>query len=437
MRQKLLSLVSAVLPTVVATRRDLHMYPELGHMEFRTASRVARRLRDLGYAVKVGRDVMDPDALLGLPSAEELEAAYRRAEGEGADPEFLPLMRGGLTGVVGEWRTGRPGPTLAMRFDMDCIPVAESTDPDHAPFTGGFASRHPGEMHACGHDGHTAIGLGVAEIITRIADDLCGTIRLLFQPAEEGCRGANPMAEAGVVDDVDFLLAAHLGCGVPSGHLYTRIDGLLASSKLDVTFTGIPAHAGAAPHMGHNAVLAMAQAVQGLYAISRHGEGTSRINVGVVRGGTGRNVIPADAYMQLEVRGATDQILKYMEDRARKVLEGAAIAQEVELSISVQGRGLSSQNSPELAALIAEEAAYVPGLTVHNAGHVTGGSDDFTVLAARAAQRGAQTLYMVQGTDHKAGHHTPRFDINEADLQHSLAVFALAAARICGRPSPV
>mgnify|MGYP000933115205 CR=1 FL=1 len=432
MREKILSLVAEVMPTVIATRRDFHMYPELGHLEFRTASRVARRLKDLGFDVKVGREVMDPDALLGLPSPEELEAAYRRAESEGADPEFLPLLRGGLTGVVGEWRTGRPGPTLAVRFDTDCIPVAESTDPDHIPFVEGFASRHPGEMHACGHDGHTAIGLGVAEIIARVADQLCGTIRLIFQPAEEGCRGANPMAEAGVVDDVDYLLASHLGGGIPSGHLYTRIDGLLASSKLDVTFTGAPAHAGAQPHKGRNAVLAMAQAIQGLYAISRHGEGVSRINVGVVRGGTGRNVIPANAYMALEVRGATDDILRYMEDRARKVLEGAAIAQEVELSISVQGRGLSSNNSPELAALIAEEAAHVPGLTVHNQGHFMGGSDDFTILAARAAERGAQTLYMVQGTDHKDGHHTPRFDINEADLRHSVSVFALAAARICG-----
>jgi len=432
MRQQILSLVSAVMPTVIATRRDLHMHPELGHMEFRTASKVARRLKDLGFAVKVGREVMNPDALLGLPSAEELEAAYQRAEAEGADPEFLPLLRGGLTGVVGEWRTGRPGPTLAMRFDMDCIPVAESTDPDHIPHIEGFASRHPGETHACGHDGHTAIGLGVAEIITQIADQLCGTIRLIFQPAEEGCRGANPMAEAGVVDDVDYLLASHLGCGVPSGHLYTRIDGLLASTKFDVTFKGVPAHAGATPHDGRNAVLAMAQAIQGLYAISRHGEGTSRVNVGVVRGGTGRNVIPAEAYMQVEVRGATDDILQYMENRARKVVEGAAIAQEVDYAISVQGRGLSSNNSAELAALIAEEAAHIPGLTVHNQGHITGGSDDFTVLAARAARHGAQTLYMAQGTTHKAGHHTPRFDIVEADLEHAVAVFALAAARICG-----
>lgn len=431
MREKILSLVSAVMPNVIATRRDLHMYPELGHMEFRTASLVARRLKDLGFEVKVGREVMDPDAVLGLPSEEELEAAYKRAESEGADPEFLPLMRGGLTGVVGEWRTGRPGPTLAMRFDIDCIPVAESTDPDHVPFKEGFASRHPGEMHACGHDGHTAIGLGVAAIIPQIADQLCGNIRLIFQPAEEGCRGANPMAEAGVVDDVDYLLAVHLGCGVPSGHLYTRIDGLLASSKLDVTFTGTPAHAGSAPHAGRNAVLAMAQAIQGLYAISRHGDGTSRVNVGVVRGGTGRNVIPAEAFMAIEVRGATDEILRYMEDRARKVLEGAALAQEVELSVSVQGRGLSSNNSQELADLIAEEAAHVPGLTVHNEGHVTGGSDDFTILGARAAQRGAKVLYMDMGTDHVDGHHTPRFDINEADLQHSLAVFALAVARIC------
>lgn len=433
MRQQILSFVAEAMPNVIATRRDLHKYPELGLTEFRTASLVARRLKDLGFTVKVGREVMDPNALLGLPPEEELEAAYKRAEQEGADPEFLPLTRGGLTGVVGEWNTGRPGPTLAMRFDIDCIPVTETTETDHVPVKEGFNSTHPGAMHSCGHDGHTAMGLGVAEVVAKIADQLCGTIRLVFQPAEEGCRGAYPMAEGGAVDGVDYLLAAHLGINAPSGHLYTMLDGLLASTKLDVTYTGAPAHAAAAPHAGRNAVLAMAQAVQALYAISRHGNGTSRVNVGVVKGGTGRNVIPANAHMQLEVRGETDEILHYMENRARKVLEGVATAQEVELSVSVQGRGLTSNNSPELAALVAEEARKVPGLTVHEEPFSGGGSDDFTILGDRVAKQGGQAIYMVLGSDIKDGHHTYRFDFNESDLQNGVAVFALAIARLCAK----
>lgn len=433
MRQQILSLVAEAMPNVIATRRDLHKYPELGLTEFRTASLVARRLKDLGFAVRVGREVMDPNALLGLPPEEELEAAYRRAEQEGADPEFLPLTRGGLTGVVGEWDTGRPGPTVAIRVDTDCIPVTETTEDGHLPAAEGFCSVHPGEMHSCGHDGHTAMGLGVAQVITRIADRLCGKIRLVFQPAEEGCRGAYPMAEGGAVDGVDYLLAVHLGVGAPSGHLYTMLDGLLASTKLDATFTGAPAHAAAAPHKGRNAVLALGQAIQGLYAISRHGDGTSRVNVGIARGGTGRNVIPADAYMQLEVRGQTDEILAYMEKRAQQVLEGAALAQDVELNISVQGRGLTSNNSQELANLVAEEAAHVPGLTVHNEKFVSGGSDDFTILGARVVKQGGKALYMVLGSDIQDGHHTYRFDFNEADLHNGVALFALAIARLCAQ----
>lgn len=428
---QIFALVSEVAPKAVAIRRDFHQHPELGFTEFRTASLIARRCADLGYTVKVGREVMKADARLGLPSEEELEAAYQRAVAEGGDPEFLPLTRGGFTGLVAELKTGRPGPTVGMRFDIDALPVKEADTEDHLPTREGFQSVHPGIMHSCGHDGHAAMGLAVAEVVAKMADQLCGTIRFIFQPSEEECRGAYPMAEAGAADGLDYLLSVHLGLYVPSGELYTMLAGLLASTKMDVTFTGKPAHASAKPHEGHNALMGAAQALQGLYAISRHGQGNSRINVGLMRGGSGRNIIADNAFMALEVRGETDEVLAYMEDRSRKVLEGAALANDLGMKIDVVGRALTGCDSPELATVVAEEASKVPGLVVHNKGLVDRASDDYTVFEARVKEQGGQSIYMALGSNLPDGHHTYRFDFNEADMKNGIAVFALAAARLC------
>lgn len=122
---------------------------------------------------------------------------------------------------------------------------------------------------------------------------------MIFQPAEEGTRGAKSMVEAGVVDDVDFFTAVHIGTGVPAGELVCGSDSFMATSKLDVTFRGVASHAGAKPEDGRNALLAAAQAALGLYAIPRHSEGSSRINVGVLQAGTGRNVIADRAFMKV------------------------------------------------------------------------------------------------------------------------------------------
>ncbi len=289
---------------LIRRRRDLHKHPESGWLEYRTSAIVADELTKLGFQVHVGKEVCKPESRMGVPSAEVLQAHEKRALAEGANPMWLERMHGGHTGVVGVLRTGRPGPVIALRFDIDSNELTESDSEAHRPARDGFASCHPGMMHACGHDGHTSIGLGVAEIVSRSADQLLGEIRLLFQPAEEGTRGAKSMVDAGWLNGVEYFFAGHIASRSRTlGEIVASIGGFLATTKMNVVFNGRAAHAGSSPHEGRNALLAAAASALHLHGISRHGEGPTRVNVGMLVAGSGRNIIPDRAEMKLEIRG--------------------------------------------------------------------------------------------------------------------------------------
>ena len=204
--------------------------------------------------------------------------------------------------------------------------VTESCDASHLPAKEGFASEYPGLMHACGHDGHAAMGLALARWVMEHKDELCGTIKILFQPAEEGVRGAAAMAAAGVVDDVDNLIGAHLGTFCRQGEVGLCREGFLASSKLDVHFHGIPSHAGADPQKGRSALMAACAAAMMIQGIPRNGEGDTRVAVGTLHAGEGRNVTPVHADMELEVRGETAEVNDYMRDSVFRIVDGVAQA---------------------------------------------------------------------------------------------------------------
>lgn len=140
MNADLAALIAARMPDWVALRRDLHAHPELGFTEFRTASLVAKRLAELGFTVRMGRDVMDPAAMLGKPAPDQLAREMKRAVADSADASLVAAMQGGLTGVVGELKRG-DGPVVAFRFDIDALPINEETSADHLPFARGFAAR--------------------------------------------------------------------------------------------------------------------------------------------------------------------------------------------------------------------------------------------------------------------------------------------------------
>ncbi len=415
----------------IARRRDFHKYAEAAWTEFRTASVVAKTLADLGYEVLTGDEAVEATAMMGVPSAAELDRHFQRAVGQGAPVAWAEKMRGGKTGVVGVMRFTNPGPTVALRVDMDANDLVEAADEKHRPYREGFASANTGAMHGCGHDGHTATGLGVAEVLAGLKDRLAGTIKLIFQPAEEGVRGAKAMVARGVVDDVSYVIGAHLGINLKkTGQVACRTEGFLATTKLDAIFTGKPAHAGGAPEQGRNAILAAATATLNLHAISRHSQGASRINVGVIQGGTGRNVIPAQALIKVETRGATTAINDYVYGEAVRIIEAAAGMHGCTVTMQLMGGAAGCENDEALVARIGQVAKR-QGLfsEILPAGNI-GGSEDCTFFMERVQQKGGQAAYVMIGTELTAGHHDGFFDINEDALVPGIALLAGVAAEL-------
>ena len=421
-----MTLTSELTTQLTAWRRDFHRFAETGWTEFRTTSAIITVLRDLGWDTVYGPELHDPDARLGVPSAEVLAVERERAVAQGADPELVAAMGDGFTGVLGVLETGRPGPVVCFRFDIDSNDLIELADDSHRPFAEGFASVNDGAMHGCGHDGHAAIGLGLATSLTKAQDELTGTVKIIFQPAEEGVRGAHSIVAAGWFDDVDLFVATHLKSDDEKGNVLTGSDGYLASTKLDATFSGVGAHAGGDPERGKNALLAAASATLNLHAIPRHSAGASRINVGTFHAGEGRNVVPRAASLRLETRGETSSINSYVEDRARDVIAGAARMYDIDASVTVVGKADQESPSPKLLPYIRTCFEGVDGVAeIHDSGGL-GGSEDATAMMKRVKERGGLATYVQIGMDTSWGHHTERFDVDE-DM---LAVGVVAEAKI-------
>jgi len=427
--------VRAIAGDLVRWRRDLHRHAETAWTEFRTSSLIARRLRELGFDVALGRDIHREEARMGVPPPDVLEAARRRALDEGAPAELAEAMAGGFTGVVARLRGGRPGPTIGLRFDIDALDIAESREPTHRPAREGFASVHDGAMHSCGHDGHAAIGLGVAEVVAGLRDDWPGRVTLVFQPGEEGVRGARSMVERGVADDCAVMLCCHLGAqSRRTGHVIGGISGFLATTKLDAVFTGRASHAGLEPETGRNALLGAATAALNLHALPRHSGGESRVNVGVLRAGSGRNVTPGRALLQLETRGATAEVNEWLEGRAREILAAAAAMHGLDLDVAVAGATPSAASDAAVVARVRQAAALVPEVREFDDGAFALASDDACAFMRRVQQRGGLAAYVVVGAALASGHHTPTFDFDEAALPLGVKVLALTARDLAARP---
>lgn len=435
MDRKIIELANVLQEKTVERRRDFHRYAEAAWTEFRTAAVVAHTLTELGYEVLTGAEVVAAEAMMGVPTVQELERHAQRAVEQGADPAWVAKMGGGMTGVVGILRFAKPGPTVALRFDMDANDAVEAQDDGHRPYREGFASVNKGAMHACAHDAHTAVGLAVAEVLIKLKDELAGTVKLIFQPAEEGVRGAKAMMVKGVVDDVDVVLGMHFGVNLrKTGQMACNTGGFLATTKLDAVFTGVPAHAGAAPETGRNALLAASAAVLNLHAISRHSQGASRVNVGVMQAGTGRNVIPANAVIKLETRGTTSVINEYVYGEAVRVIKGAAEMYGVKVEMAEMGGAAGCESDPALVERI-HQVADRSGLfgEILSFGNI-GGSEDCTYFMERVQQRGGLAAYVMVGTELAAGHHDFRFDINEDAMPMGTALIALVAADVLVKP---
>ncbi|XVH31058.1 amidohydrolase [Haloferacaceae archaeon DSL9] len=416
---------------LVSFRRDLHRHPEPAWCEFYTTARIVEALesRELDE-LHVGPDALCAADRMNVPDDATLDEWTDRALDSGAREDLVERLDGGNTGAVAVLQKG-DGPVVGLRVDIDALPIPEADGSDHAPATGGFRSENEGYMHACGHDAHATIGLGVLDAVAE--SDFDGTLKVFFQPGEEQIVGGKPMANGGLLDDVEYLFAVHIGLDHPSGQIIGGIDGFLAVHHFAAEFAGAPAHAGARPEEGRNAVLAMATAIQNLYGISRHADGPTRVNAGLVGGGTATNIIPEASFIEGEVRGKTTALKDYMVEESERVLRAAADMHGCEVDVETLGGAPSATSDDALVDVVLDVAAETDGVTELLERDDLGGSEDATYLMQHVQDNGGLATYIGVGTDHPGGHHTRTFDVNEDDLRVGIDVLAGAIEAVAER----
>jgi len=378
----------ALRDELVAIRRDLHMHPELGFQEVRTARIVAERLGALGYEVQSGV---------------------------------------GKTGVVGLLQGGQPGErTVLLRFDMDALPIQEENE---VP----YCSQTPGVMHACGHDAHVAVGIGVATILARHRDSLPGTVKLMFQPAEEGLGGALAMIADGVLEGPkpDVALGLHVSSTHDLGTAVVRSGAMMAASDaFRVLVRGRGGH-GAHPDQTIDAVLVASQivvALQTIVARNVNPEETAVVTVGAFKAGEAGNVIADTAELRGTIRSFNPAVRELLHRRVREVCEGVAATfgavAEVQLRIGVD----ATVNAERPTAVMHQAAAAVLGADKINTTYRTTGGEDFSAVLARVP---GNFFFLGARSDERTGHphHNPHFDIDEACLPQGVAILCDAAVR--------
>ena len=364
-----LSRAQQAFKELVTLRRDFHAHPELSWKERRTQQKI------LEYLDKWG----------------------------------IPAVVSTGTGVIATLEGARnKDVVLGIRADIDALPLTEAAHPP-------YVSQNQGCMHACGHDAHMSMGLAVCHWLMDNKDKLSGKVKILFQPAEEGVRGAAGMAASGILDDCDYFLSSHVAMLAKSGELATNLYGFLCTTKYDVTFNGRASHAGVSPQEGRNALAAAANATVQMLGISRHGGGMTRINIGQLVAGEGRNVIPSKAVMKLEVRGETMEINNYMSEQVTNIVEGIAKGFSVTYDMRKMGEAVDLTADQELIDILNESGREV-GLKVLDKPLNFGGSEDATILARRVQAHGGKAAFFVWGSDRPSGHHSALFDIQEKDM---------------------
>lgn len=412
--------MKSIVEQMIEDRRRLHQHPEEGWCEFETTFFVASRLEELGFEVLLGTEVIEPSAVMGRDPV-KVDEAMQRARANGVPDAFLEKTEG-FTGALGIWRTGRPGPVTALRFDIDCLAIEETSDPKHVPNACGFRSQYSGFSHACGHDGHTAVGLGVAAWVRQNADKLCGTVKLIFQPAEEGVRGAAAMAARGIVDDVDWFAGAHIGCSAKLHQIGVSHHGYLATTKFDLDITGIPCAAGSPEH-GRSALMCGAALCMSLGSLPGHSQGITRVQIGKFVSGTGRNIVAEHASMLLEVRGESTEINDYMAAGVERTVQGLCAAYGCTYDLRRVGEAVTYQGDEEAVDRIKAAAQAVPTVASVVDMNAKVGSEDCTMLIRRVQAHGGKAVFFYFGCEHH-GHHKPDFDIqDESSLPDGWGVF--------------
>lgn len=405
---------------MVADRRWLHQHPEEGWCEFETTYYIVKRLEELGLKAYCGIEVIEPQAVMGR-SLDTVKAAQTRALDHGVPAAFLDRL-GGYTGAMAVLETARPGPVTAIRVDIDALPIEETEDPQHEANQGHYRSHYAGLSHACGHDGHTAVGLAVAAWLVDHKDELCGTVKVLFQPAEEGVRGAAAMAAKGIVDDVDWFVGAHIGCSAYLGQVGVSHHGYLATTKFDLEFDGVQAAAGS-PEKGRSALMCAAATCMSLGSLPGHSQGITRVQIGKLISGVGRNIVAPHAYMQLEVRGETTEINDYMAANVEMTVKGLAAAYGVQYRLTRMGEAVTYKGDEQAVEAVKTAASSVQGVESVVDMNAKVGSEDCTMLIRRVQEHGGKAAFFYYGCNHP-GHHRADFCIqDEVSLPIGWGVF--------------
>ena len=390
--------------SVIAARRDIHQHPELGNREFRTAKLVADKLKALGIETKTG-------------------VAH--------------------TGVVGTLRGGKPGRVVALRADMDALPVTERVN---IPFASKVRTTYNGQevgvMHACGHDAHVAILLGVAEVLAGMRNEIPGTVKFVFQPAEEGAPegeegGAELMVKEGALEGVDAIFGLHVTSRFPVGMIAWRPGGMMAAvDSLKIVVRGKQTH-GAYPWLGVDPIVVASQIVLGLQTIpSRQLDSTvapSVVTIGRIAGGVRNNIIPDEVEMSGTLRALDTEMQKQIHERVKRTAEQIAASAGATATVTIDRGYPVVYNDPKLTEQI------VPTLTrVAAEGSVVNpvlGAEDFSFYQTRVPGVffWVGTRPKNQTPEEAASNHSPLFYVDEAGLKYGVRALANVAVDYLSR----
>lgn len=393
---------TAIEDKVIEWRHHLHENPELSNREFETAKYVAKHLKELGLEVKT-------------------EVAY--------------------TGVVGVLRGGKPGGVIALRADMDGLPVIEAVDlPYASKVKTTYLGKDVGVMHACGHDTHVAMLMGAAEVLSKQKADIAGTIVFLFQPAEEGAPveeggGAKMMVEEGVLEDygVEAAFGIHINSQTPIGHVNYKPGGALAASNsFTIKVKGKQAH-GSAPWASVDPVVAAAQIIMGLQTIiSRQTELTKEaavITVGKIEGGVRSNIIPDEVTMIGTIRALDTKMQKEIFERMERTTTMIAASSGAEATLTIDPGYPVTFNDPSITRRLMPTVVATAGEdNVHLVRPMTG-AEDFSFYAEKVPSLFVFLGGMDPAMDKKEapGHHTPFFRVDDRGLKLGVELYVNVA----------
>ncbi|WP_119070348.1 M20 metallopeptidase family protein [Rubrobacter indicoceani] len=370
---------------MISLRREIHREPELGFDTEKTAGKILAVLE-------------------GLP----LEIETGVAE----------------NGIVATLKGGKDGPTVGLRADMDALPIYEETGLE-------FASAVDGKMHACGHDAHTAMLVGAAHMLSQRREDLSGTVKFFFQPAEEGGGGGKVMVNEGALNGVDSIFALHLWPGMEFGTSATRPGAVMASAdKFEIEVKGTGGH-GAMPHLTADPVVVAAHIVTALQTlVSREVDPNEPavVTVGMIGAGSAFNIIPETAKISGTVRSVSPEVRRFLPKRMEELAQGIAKGMRAEAKLDYTFSYPVTMNDPGSAAFALEVASEVIGSEkVSEADHPSMGGEDFAFML-----ESVPGAYLWLGVGEVSGLHTPRFDFDERIMPIGAALHTALALKKLG-----